>query len=124
MFVSRSDEMSNLYRGTSIDASYQASVHLAEGFQRRRLKCEKLTDDRRRTLSDEKTNMSTNHTCIIKRRKHSVGQRSGLLPIFCWGPWCLSLKFSILCYFVHCIFFIREDNSVKCYNLPCVRIEF
>jgi hypothetical protein len=38
--------MSNLYRGSSIDASYQVSVHLAEGFQRRRLKCEKLTDDR------------------------------------------------------------------------------
>jgi hypothetical protein len=39
------DEMSNLYRGPSIDVSYQVSVHLAEGFQRRRLKCEKLTDD-------------------------------------------------------------------------------
>jgi hypothetical protein len=39
------DEMSNLYRGPSIDASYQVSVHLAEGFQRRRLKCERLTDD-------------------------------------------------------------------------------
>ena len=33
------------YKGPSIDASYQVSVHLAEGFQRRRLKCEKLTDD-------------------------------------------------------------------------------
>jgi hypothetical protein len=32
------DEMSNLYRGHSIDASYQVSVHLAEGFQRRRIK--------------------------------------------------------------------------------------
>jgi hypothetical protein len=42
------DEISNLYRGLSIDASYQVSVHLAEGFQRRRLKCEKLTDDRQR----------------------------------------------------------------------------
>ena len=40
------DKMSNLYRGPSIDASYQVSVHLAEGFQRRRLKCEKLMDDR------------------------------------------------------------------------------
>jgi hypothetical protein len=40
------DEMSNLYRGPSIDASYQVSVHLAEGFQRRTLKCEKLTDRR------------------------------------------------------------------------------
>ena len=37
------DEMSKLYRGPSIDASYQVSVHLAEGFQRGRLKCEKLT---------------------------------------------------------------------------------
>jgi hypothetical protein len=30
------DEMSNLYRGYSIDASYQVSVHLAQWFQRRR----------------------------------------------------------------------------------------
>jgi hypothetical protein len=28
------DEMSNLYRGHSIDASYQVSVHLAKRFQR------------------------------------------------------------------------------------------
>ena len=28
------DEMSKLYRGPSIDASYHVSVHLAEGFQR------------------------------------------------------------------------------------------
>jgi hypothetical protein len=40
--------MSNRYRGLSIDASYQVSVHLSEGFQRRRLKCEKLMDDKRR----------------------------------------------------------------------------
>ena len=39
------DKMSNLQRGPSIDASYQVSLHLADGFQRRRLKCEKLTDD-------------------------------------------------------------------------------
>jgi hypothetical protein len=55
MFVNGSDKMSNLYRGPSIDASYQVSVHMAEGFQRRRLKCEKLTDDRRRTPSDGKS---------------------------------------------------------------------
>jgi hypothetical protein len=30
------DKMSNLYRGPSIDASYQVSVHLATQFQRRR----------------------------------------------------------------------------------------
>ena len=39
------DEMSTLYRGPSINASYQVSVHLAKGFQRRRLKYEKLMDD-------------------------------------------------------------------------------
>jgi hypothetical protein len=31
------DKMSNLYRGPSIDASYEVSLHLAEGFRRRRL---------------------------------------------------------------------------------------
>ena len=42
--------MSNVYRGPSIDASYQVSVHLAEGIQRR-LKCEKLTDDGRQVMT-------------------------------------------------------------------------
>ena len=46
------DKMSNHYRAPSIDASYQVSVHMAEGFQRRRLKCEKLTDDRQQTTDD------------------------------------------------------------------------
>jgi len=36
MFVNGLDEMSNLYRGPSIDVSYQVSVHLAKVFQRRR----------------------------------------------------------------------------------------
>ena len=45
------DEMSNHYRGPSIDASYQVAVHLDEGFQRRRLKCEKLTDDGREVMA-------------------------------------------------------------------------
>ena len=47
------DEMSNLYRGPSIDASYQVSIHLAKGFQRRRLKCEKV--NRRWMPSDGKS---------------------------------------------------------------------
>ena len=45
------DEISNLYRGPAIDASYQVSIHLAEEFQRRRLKCEKLTDDGRQVMA-------------------------------------------------------------------------
>jgi hypothetical protein len=49
------DKMSNLHRGPSIDASYQVSVHLAKGFQRRRLKCEKLMDDGRQMPSDGKS---------------------------------------------------------------------
>jgi hypothetical protein len=43
--------MSKLDRGPSIDASNQVSVHLAKGFQKRRLKCEKLTDDRRQVMA-------------------------------------------------------------------------
>jgi hypothetical protein len=45
------NKMSNLYKEPSIDASYQVSVHLAEGFQRRRLICEKLTDDGRQVMA-------------------------------------------------------------------------
>jgi hypothetical protein len=41
------DEMNKLYRGPYIDASYQVSVHLAKGFQRRRLKCKMFTNGRR-----------------------------------------------------------------------------
>ena len=40
MFVNGSGQKSSLYKGPSIDVSYQVSVHLAEGFQRRRLRCE------------------------------------------------------------------------------------
>jgi hypothetical protein len=36
---------------SSIDASYQVSVHLTKRFQRRRLKCEKITDNRGRTIA-------------------------------------------------------------------------
>ena len=49
------DEMSNLYRGPSIDTSYQVSLHLAEWFQRKRLKCEKLTDDGRQVMAKAHT---------------------------------------------------------------------
>jgi hypothetical protein len=45
------DQMSNLYKEPSIDTSYQVSVHLAKGFQRRILKCEKLTDDGRQVMA-------------------------------------------------------------------------
>ena len=36
MFVNGSEQMSNLYKGLTIDASYQVSVHLDKRFQRRR----------------------------------------------------------------------------------------
>jgi hypothetical protein len=58
--------MSNLYKGPSIDASYQVSIHLAEGFQRRRLKCEKLTDDRQRTMEDRRQVMAKAHIAFSK----------------------------------------------------------
>jgi hypothetical protein len=51
MFLTDQDVMNNLYRGPSIDDSYQVSVHLAKQLQRRRLKCEKLTDNRHQVMA-------------------------------------------------------------------------
>jgi hypothetical protein len=51
MFVNGSGRNEHFYRRPSIDAPYQVSVHLAEGFQRRRLKCEKLMDDGRQVMA-------------------------------------------------------------------------
>jgi hypothetical protein len=66
MFVNGSGRNENLYRGPAIDASYQVSVHLAEEFQRRRLKCEKLTDDRRHTIDDGRKVMAKAHIAFGK----------------------------------------------------------
>jgi hypothetical protein len=44
--------MSNLYRRPAIDASYQVSVNLIEGFQRRKFKCGNLTDDGRQVMAE------------------------------------------------------------------------
>jgi hypothetical protein len=43
---------------------YQVSVHLAEGFPRRRLKCEKLTD---KTTDDGRQVMAKAHIAFKKR---------------------------------------------------------
>ena len=52
------DKMCNIYREPSIDASYQVSVHLAKGSQRRISKCE--TDDRRQV-------MATAHVALLRQ---------------------------------------------------------
>jgi hypothetical protein len=57
-------------REPAIDASYQVSVHLAEGFQRRSLKCEKLSDDRRRAPSDGKGEFKNRDTCVYLLQMH------------------------------------------------------
>ena len=49
MFVNISGLNENLNRGPPIDAL----VHLDKRFQRRRLKCDKLTDDRRQAMSKD-----------------------------------------------------------------------
>jgi len=70
------DKMSNLYRRPSIDAFYQVSLHLAEGFQRRRLKCEKLTDDGRRTPSDGKSSL-----CLWQGELNITGQSNDVFKV-------------------------------------------
>ena len=50
MFVNGTGQNEQSLESTFIDASYQVLLHLAdEGFQRRRLKCEKLKDDERQS---------------------------------------------------------------------------
>ena len=81
------DNMSTLYRGPSIDTSYQISVHLANVLQRRRLKCEKLTndgrqmtDDRRCTVDDRRrTPDDRQRTTVDERRTPSDGKSSRCL---------------------------------------------
>ena len=51
IFRNRSRQNNNLYKGHSIDDSYQISVHLDEGLQRGRLKWEKLMDDGRQVMA-------------------------------------------------------------------------
>ena len=76
--------MGNHYRGPSIDASYQVSIHLVEGFQRRRLKCEKLTDDGRQTPSDGKSSHCLWQGELIKVQKlKPLISHSGKLMMLC-----------------------------------------
>ena len=76
------DEMSNLHRGHSIDASYQVSVHLAKRFQGRSLKCEKV--NRRQTTSDDKSSHCLwqgelkNDTVKIRRMTRSSVESMGV----------------------------------------------
>jgi hypothetical protein len=74
----------NFGRGPSKDhstkvGSYQVSVHLAEGFQRRRLKCEKLTDDRRRILHHLSQGFR-------QRAWWAPNKLCGLPKLIWWGP--------------------------------------
>jgi hypothetical protein len=75
-----------------IDASYQVSVHLAEGFQRRRLKCEKLTDDRRWMPSDGKSSH-----CLwqgeLKNKKYHTALTITLSMRFVNEEWSILIKF-------------------------------
>ena len=76
------DEMSNHYRGSSINASYQVSIHLAEWFQRRRLKCEKLTDDRRRQAKWNMKNTIANIRILdVVRLVHGYNEQKMLQKI-------------------------------------------
>jgi hypothetical protein len=68
--------MRDLNREPSIDASYQVPVHLAKWFQRRRLKCEKLTNDRQRTPSDGK---SSHYQPLFSAKDHCVQKLVGLI---------------------------------------------
>ena len=67
-FLSDLDKMCKLCKGPHIDAPCQVWLNFAQWFQRRRLKCEKLTDGRtdgrttdRRTTDDGRQVMTKAH---------------------------------------------------------------
>jgi hypothetical protein len=92
------DKISNLYRGPSIDASYQVSVHLGKEFQRRRLKCETLTDDGRQVMA--KVHLAKNGYQTTRPADKSARKR-GLL-----GP-------SIIIVVLGWFFFIKSTEIIK-----------
>ena len=95
------DKMSNLHRWPSIDASYQVSVHLAVRFQRRRLKCEKLTDDGRQVMAKAHFafgiyTQSINHTnalLIFKKNNNYKINRSKCVLFEIFIHFCQLFKF-------------------------------
>jgi hypothetical protein len=101
------DEMSTLYRGLSIDASYQVSLHLAEGFQRRRLKCEKLTDARRQTPSDGKSSH-----CLWQGELKWGG---GIVSTYTNSQECK--RYAIQNYFCTFENVKNKRNKTKCFNI-------
>jgi hypothetical protein len=67
--------MNSLYRGPSIDASYQVSDQLALWFHRRRLKCEKLANDRLQMTDDGRQVIAKAHMTQIASRAKSEADR-------------------------------------------------
>jgi hypothetical protein len=77
--------MSNLYNGPSIYASYQISDQLAFWFQRRRLKCEKLSVDGRQLMAKahhQKSNQNQFRSIYLCKCKRSLNEmdKSGYFP--------------------------------------------
>jgi hypothetical protein len=72
------DDMRNIYRGPSIDASYQVSVHLAKRFQRRRFFRNQLIRNKNclwwPCLLTDRDEMSN----IYRRTFHSIFASQGL----------------------------------------------
>ena len=66
----------------SIDAYYPVSIHLAKWFQRRRFKCEKLTDDWWRTPSDAKSSLCLWQGELIKRYDETLVDTYMCRPVY------------------------------------------
>ena len=60
------EEIINIHRGPSVDASNHATVHLAMRFQRRRLKCKTLIDDGRQVMAKPRISFQPGELIIIE----------------------------------------------------------
>jgi hypothetical protein len=110
------DEMSNLNRGPSMDAVYQISDQLTLRFQRRRFKCEKLTDDRRRTPSDGKSS----HCLWQGELEMEIYGRTCLIMVWhYYCNWCTFIK-----YWLKSSVFVFELLSAYWNPHPCLTCNY
>jgi hypothetical protein len=87
MFVNRSDEISNIHRGPSIDASYQVSVQFAKQFQGRRFL--EIDQSETRIACDWQPCLHVNRAEMIVPIRSQTWPPQGIL----FSDWLISKKY-------------------------------
>jgi hypothetical protein len=101
MFIWYTDDRIQIYKS-------EVSVHLAEGFQRRRLKCEKLTYDRWLKLTLHLARWAKNNCSIEKKDSN----RKCKYYLYHWNIKNVQRKFSTTCICSTSVLWFTDLNSI------------